>query len=56
MFDVFVNCNESKVRLNCFSMSRKEIIYLYQALELQDVNISVIVDNKEIDIKEFIKG
>jgi hypothetical protein len=26
------------------------------ALELQDVNISVIVDNKEIDIKEFIKG
>lgn len=55
MFDVFVNCNKSKVRLNCFSMSRKEIIYLYQALELQDVNISVIVNNKEIDVKEFIK-
>lgn len=56
MFDVFVNCNKSKIRLNCFSMSRKEIIYLYQALELQDVSISVIVDNKEIDIREFIKG
>jgi len=37
-------------------MSRKEIVYLYQALELQDVNISVIVNNKEIDIKEIIKG